>query len=59
MAAASAFSVAAASPMPNIVMVFLDDLGYGDFSCYGHPTIMTPNIDRMAQEGVEVHGVRH
>ena len=53
MAAASALSVAAASPMPNIVMVFLDDLGYGDFSCYGHPTIMTPNIDRMAQEGVK------
>ncbi len=53
LAAASAFSVAAASSLPNIVMILLDDLGYGDFSCYGHPTIMTSNIDRMAQDGVK------
>jgi arylsulfatase A-like enzyme len=36
---------------PNTVIVFCDDLGYGDPGCYGHPTIRTPNIDRMAQEG--------
>ena len=37
---------------PNIVLFFADDLGYGDLGCYGHPTIRTPNLDRLASEGV-------
>ncbi|MFQ5789866.1 MAG: sulfatase [Acidobacteriota bacterium] len=36
---------------PNVVIIFADDLGYGDLGCYGHPTIRTPHIDRMAAEG--------
>ncbi|MCP4978358.1 MAG: sulfatase-like hydrolase/transferase, partial [Maribacter sp.] len=36
---------------PNFVIVFADDLGYGDLSTYGNPTIHTPNLDRMAEEG--------
>ncbi len=36
---------------PNIIVIFCDDLGYGDLSCFGHPTIVTPNLDRMASEG--------
>ncbi len=38
---------------PNYVIIYLDDAGYGDFGCYGHPTIRTPNIDRMASQGMK------
>jgi arylsulfatase A-like enzyme len=37
---------------PNIVYVLADDLGYGDLGCYGQQKIRTPNIDRMASEGL-------
>ncbi len=36
---------------PNVIIIFADDLGYGDLSCYGHPTLATPNLDRMAEQG--------
>ncbi len=36
---------------PNIVLILADDMGYGDASVYGHPTINTPNIDQLAHEG--------
>ena len=44
----------AGADAPNIVVIFCDDLGYGDLSCFGHPTIKTPNLDRMAAEGVRL-----
>lgn len=37
---------------PNIVIIYLDDLGYGDVSAYGQTTLKTPNIDRLAAGGV-------
>ncbi|MHC4070678.1 MAG: sulfatase family protein [Planctomycetota bacterium] len=41
-----------ASSRPNIVVILCDDLGYGDLSCYGHPIIKTPNLDRLAYGGI-------
>jgi arylsulfatase A-like enzyme len=37
---------------PNIVYILADDLGYGDLSCYGQTHFSTPNIDKLAQEGM-------
>ncbi len=37
---------------PNIVLVFIDDMGWGDFSCFGNDDANTPHIDRLAREGV-------
>ncbi|MEZ6152665.1 MAG: sulfatase [Pirellulaceae bacterium] len=44
-------SLPCAASSPNVVVIFCDDLGYGDLACFGHPTIATPNLDRMAGEG--------
>ncbi|XP_036883589.1 arylsulfatase L-like [Sturnira hondurensis] len=39
---------------PNILLLMADDLGIGDLGCYGNATIRTPNIDRLAEEGVQL-----
>lgn len=39
---------------PNFVIIFADDLGYGDLECYGHPQFRTPRLNRMAAEGVRL-----
>ncbi len=51
LAAGGAAALAAPSERPNIIIVFADDLGYGDLGCYGGE-IPTPNLDRLASEGV-------
>ena len=39
---------------PNIVFLLADDMGYGDLACYGHPVIKSPNLDRLAKQGVRL-----
>ena len=49
---ASLAAGAAAPAKPNVLLILADDLGYGDCGCYGQRRIATPNIDRLAAEGV-------
>lgn len=42
------------STKPNIVVILCDDLGYGDLSSFGHPTIETPNLDKMGEKGIRL-----
>src|SRR5579862_4400911 len=46
-------SLRAADPPPNIVFIVADDMGYADLSCYGRPDYSTPNIDRIAAQGMK------
>ncbi|MEY4815392.1 MAG: hypothetical protein RLZZ162_2465, partial [Verrucomicrobiota bacterium] len=52
---AFALSVRAATPTPpNIVLIFIDDLGYGDIGPFGSTLNRTPHLDRMAREGMKL-----
>ncbi|MHC4800152.1 MAG: sulfatase-like hydrolase/transferase, partial [Planctomycetota bacterium] len=44
--------LSAADRPPNFIIILTDDQGYGDLGCFGSPNIETPNIDRMADEGI-------
>ncbi len=54
--AASRCPAAEATVRPNILLIMIDDLGYGDVGCYGATAVRTPNIDRLAREGVRFTG---
>ncbi|MBV8707677.1 MAG: sulfatase-like hydrolase/transferase, partial [Acidobacteriaceae bacterium] len=45
-------SRAAARGLPNIVLIYADDVGYGDLSCYGATAVRTPNLDAVAGGGL-------
>ncbi len=45
---------AADTPVPNVVVILADDLGYGDLGCYGHQRFKTPNLDQMAAQGARL-----
>ena len=49
-----AVSQARGADQPNFIVVFCDDLGYGDIGCFGSTKHRTPNIDRMAREGMRL-----
>lgn len=38
---------------PNVIIIYADDLGYGDLECYGAKNIQTPNVNRLAKEGIQ------
>lgn len=52
--AAPAMAAQPAPARPNVVLIITDDVGYGDIGSYGAPDIKTPNIDRLAREGVRL-----
>ena len=45
-------SICIQAESPNIILVFIDDMGWGDFSCFGNEHAKTPHIDRLAKEGL-------
>ena len=49
-----ACSVTEGADRPNVILIMADDLGYGDLGCYGSKLNSTPNIDRMAEQGVRL-----
>ena len=44
-------TAAALAAPDNVLIIFGDDVGYGDLGCFGHPTSRTPNLDKMAATG--------
>lgn len=42
--------------LPNVIIMHVDDLGYGDVGTYGATKVQTPNIDRLAEEGAQIYG---
>ena len=50
---ATAATATQADQPPNFVVVFADDLGYGDLGCFGSPDIRTPRLDAMAKQGMK------
>lgn len=49
----TSLSIMAQNSKPNIIYVYADDLGYGELGCYGQQKIATPNLDRLAREGMK------
>lgn len=48
------FAPLIATAQPNIVLIYVDDLGFGDLGSYGHPVLQTPNIDALADQGLRL-----
>lgn len=50
--ASTMIGTAMADVSPNFILIMADDMGYGDIGCYGHESIRTPHLDRLAREGI-------
>lgn len=49
-----AYAESSTTTQPNILLTYVDDLGYGDLASYGHPVIKTPNLDALAADGLKL-----
>jgi arylsulfatase A-like enzyme len=49
-----AYTAASSAEQPNILLIYVDDLGYGDLASYGHPVLKTPNLDALANDGLRL-----
>ncbi len=49
-----AYTAASTAEQPNILLIYVDDLGYGDLASYGHPVLKTPNLDALANDGLRL-----
>lgn len=45
-------ALAAAKSQPNVILIYADDVGYGDLGCYGATAVKTPNLDKLARQGL-------
>jgi len=54
LAAQGAYAPRSAADAPNIVLIFTDDQGYGDVGCFGAKDFTTPNLDKLAKQGVRL-----
>ena len=52
LAVSLSIAIVSAAPRPNVLLFLADDLGWGDFSCYGHPTQEEGAVDELARHGV-------
>ncbi|WP_215224762.1 sulfatase-like hydrolase/transferase [Echinicola shivajiensis] len=48
------FEVAQAQEKPNVVIIFIDDMGFGDLSSFGNQVVSTPNMDALADRGLKL-----
>ena len=48
------WSLASAAERPNVIILFIDDMGYADPSCFGNPLVKTPHIDSLAKDGMKL-----
>ena len=44
---------------PNVILIYADDLGYGDLECYGAKNVSTPNVNRLAGDGIRFTSCRY
>ena len=52
-------TISSADQKSNIILLLADDMGYGDLGCYGSPIVQSPNLDKLASQGIRLSNVMH